>query len=51
MGMIKHVDSFSVPETGKIFFEEKLEDSLQAAIGHTPVLGSPAPLNTLFLLH
>lgn len=31
-----------------IFFEEKLEDSLQAAIGHTPVLGSPAPLNTLF---
>lgn len=31
-----------------IFFEETLDDALKAAIGHTPVLGSPAPLNTLF---
>lgn len=31
-----------------LFWEEKIPEKLSAAIGYTPVFGSPQPLNTLF---
>ncbi len=31
-----------------IFFQETLEPELEKKLGHTPVLGSPSPLNTLY---